>query len=134
MDRNMNLRLIKLTFLTAALYGTVLMISMLIHPPQMLGRAPWQQPEIYYGFATMGLAWQVVFFLIAADPFRYRTLMLVSAIYDKFAFVIVLVVLLIKHRARPHWIPPAILESVFALAFFLAYLSTPTATKNTKMD
>jgi hypothetical protein len=106
---------------------------MLVHPPEMLGRAPWQQPEIYYGFATMGLAWQVVFFLIASDPFRYRTLMLVSAIYDKFAFVVVLVALLIKHRARPHWIPPAIVEFVFAVAFFLAYLSVAAATTKAEL-
>jgi hypothetical protein len=124
MEFHVHLRIVRWIFAVAGLYGTVLMIGMLVHPPAMLGKAPWQQPEIYYGFATMGLAWQVVFFLVAADPQRYRLMMFVSAVYDKLAFVAVLVVLLLKRRAGLHWIGPAVNEFVFGMAFLVCYILT----------
>src|ERR1019366_1402425 len=131
MEFAMQLRIVRWIFVVAGLYGTVLTISMLVHPPAMLGKAPWQQPEIYYGFATMGLAWQVVFFLIAGDPRRYRIMMFVSAIYDKLAFVAVLVVLLLKRRAELHWVGPAVNEFVFAMAFLVSYFLTAETPKPT---
>ena len=35
-------------------------------------------PEYYYGFAIIGLAWQVAFIVISNDPQRFRPLMLVT--------------------------------------------------------
>lgn len=35
--------------------------------------------SFYYGFASVALAWQVVYLLIGLDPARYRPMMLVGA-------------------------------------------------------
>ncbi len=91
----------------------------------MVGRASSQQPEIYYGFAGVGLAWQAVFVLIANDPIRYRPVMLIAAMGEKFLFAGTLLVLLIRHIARPHWIPPAVIDFTFGVLFIAAYVVTP---------
>ena len=100
------------------------MLGFFLHPPEMLGKAPWQQPEMYYGFAAVVLAWQIVFLLIASDPIRYRPLMPLSAICEKFGFVAVLAVLLLMHRAGRHWLPPAAIEFFWGVGFLLAFALT----------
>jgi len=37
-------------------------------------------PEFFYGFIGVGLAWQVLFLIIAQDPVRYRPVMLCGAL------------------------------------------------------
>ena len=114
-------------FLAAAIYGFPVLGLWFFHTPAMVGRASWQQPEIYYGFAGVGLAWQAVFVLIASDPIRYRPLMLIAAFGEKFFFAGILVVLLLRHIARPHWIPPAVMDFSLGVAFLIAYfLTDPT--------
>ena len=46
-------------FTLAALYGIPVMLGFFLHTPEMLGKAPWRQPEMYYGFASVTLAWQI---------------------------------------------------------------------------
>ena len=49
------------------------------HPPAIT------HPEFYYGFIGVGLAWQIAFLIIGADPVRFRPMMLPSAI-EKLSF------------------------------------------------
>jgi hypothetical protein len=121
-------------FAVAGIYGTALMLAMLIHPPAMLGKAPTQQPEMYYGFITICLAWQIAFLLIATNPKKYRPLILIAALFEKFAFVIVLVVLLLQHRAGHHWIPSATIEFLFALSFLAAYFLLKSQNESPQMN
>jgi hypothetical protein len=93
--------------------------------PRMVGHARQQQPEIYYGFGSIGLAWQIVFILIATDPVRYRPLMLIAAVFEKSFFAGLLVWLYLRHIAGFHWLPVAALEGAFGLAFVAAYCVTP---------
>jgi len=46
---------------------------------------PITHPEYYYGFAGVTLVWQILFFLIANDPIKYRTIMLI-AILEKLSY------------------------------------------------
>jgi len=117
-------KIVRWTFTLAAIYGIPIFAAWFFHTPKMVGRASSQQPEIYYGFAGLGLAWQAVFLLIAGDPRRYRPLMLIAAIGEKFLFAGILVVLLLQHLARAHWIPPAVIEFAFGIAFLIAYFMT----------
>jgi hypothetical protein len=118
------LRLARWIFLLAAVYGIPVFTLWFFHTPHMVGRASSQQPEIYYGFAGLGLVWQIVFLLIASDPLRYRPLMLIAAIGEKFLFSGMLVVLLIRGIARPHWIPPAVIDFILGCGFLLSYVLT----------
>ena len=117
-------KLARWIFIIAAICGIPLLGVWFFITPKMVGHASSQQPEIYYGFAGLGLAWQAVFLLIAYDPYRYRPLMLFAAIGEKFFFSGMLVVLLLKHIARPHWIPPAVCDGVLGVAFVVAYFIT----------
>jgi hypothetical protein len=111
-------------FIIAGAYGVPAMGSWFLITPKIVWQAPSQQPEIYYGFAGLALAWQVVFLLIAFDPRRYRPLMLISAFGEKFLFSGMLVVLMLRHIARPHWRPFAAIDFVLGVAFLLAYFLT----------
>jgi len=37
-------------------------------------------PGFYYGFVSVGLAWQVAFLVIARDPVRFRLMMIPAAL------------------------------------------------------
>src|ERR1700722_1345441 len=54
-------------------------------------------PGFYYGFAGVGLAWQITFFLIARDPVRYR-IMMIPGLLEKLAFGGAVVVLVAQNR------------------------------------
>jgi hypothetical protein len=124
MDVNRRINVARWIFLLAAIYGIPVLGVWFFHTPAMVGRASSQQPEIYYGFAGLGVAWQIVFLLIASDPLRYRPLMLISASCEKFFFAGMLVVLLIRHIAQRHWIPPAVIDGSLGIAFLYAYFIT----------
>jgi hypothetical protein len=111
-------------FIIAAIYGIPVLGSWFFYTPHMVGHASTQQPEIYYGFAGLGVAWQVVFLLIASDPIRYRPLMLIAALGEKFLFSGMLIVLLIRHIAQRHWIPPAVIDFTFGVGFLASYFLT----------
>ena len=80
----------KYTFGVAGIYGLLILIPQYFleekngadFPPAIT------HPEYFYGFVSVALAFQFVFLLIANNPVRYRPLMLLSALLEKFPFVI----------------------------------------------
>jgi hypothetical protein len=70
----------------------------------------------------------MVFLLIASDPLRYRPLMLIAAICEKFFFSGMLVVLYLRHIAGKHWLPPAAIDGLLGVAFVIAYVLTAPCT------
>ena len=83
-------------------------------------------PEYYYGFVGLGIAWQVVFLIISTDPVKYRLLMLPSLI-EKFSFAIAVAVLLSSGRVGPYIIPGAGIDTVLGVLFFISFLKIPKA-------
>jgi uncharacterized NAD-dependent epimerase/dehydratase family protein len=86
-------------FLVAGIYG-LLVLTPLYFLEGMIGReAPpaITHPEYFYGFIGVGLAWQVLFLLLAHDPVRYR-LMMLPAILEKVSYGMALVALLAQGR------------------------------------
>ena len=111
-------------FYSAGGYGVLIMSAMLAAPRPFLQGRPLTQPEFYYGFVLVVLAWQVVFLLIATDPLRYRPLMLIAALGEKFAFVLAIITLITTHKIAPHWAAPATLDALLGCAFLLAFRLT----------
>ena len=67
-------------FLVAGIYGVVL-LAPLYFICDMIGAQdppPIAHPAFFYGFAGLGLAWQVAFFIISRDPMRFRPMMIPS--------------------------------------------------------
>jgi hypothetical protein len=78
-------------------------------------------PGFYYGFVSMGLAWQAVFLVIAQDPVRFR-LMMIPSMIDKFGYGASLLVLYLQRRLHPSDLVfggvDVLLGALFLLAFF----------------
>lgn len=76
----------KIIFYIAGIWG-LLIITPLYFMFDLIGRQdppPITHPGFFYGFVGAAFAWQLVFFVIARDPIRYRPLILPS-IVEKFA-------------------------------------------------
>jgi hypothetical protein len=76
----------------------------------------------YYGSLGGVLAWQFAFFVIAADPIRYRWMM-IPALMEKLFWVAALIVFYIQGRMTSAQlaggtIPHGLLGVLFVIAFF----------------
>jgi hypothetical protein len=121
------MRLARIIFVAAAIYGLLLLVPGLL-VENTGGHAFLAQPEYYYGFYGLALAWQVGFLLIASDPLRYRPLMLV-AVLEKATFFGACIALWSAGRL-PGMSGPflgAMIDGLLMLLFLLAWWVTPRA-------
>jgi hypothetical protein len=119
----------KILFWIAGVWG-VLVLTPLYFMFDLIGRQdppPITHPGFFYGFAGAGLAWQIVFFVIATDPARYRTLMIPSVL-EKLSYVAPVVVLVLQ--GRMHWSDLVFVGSdlLLAVLFTIAYFKTQPQT------
>jgi len=80
-------------------------------------------PGFYYGFVSVGLAWQVVFFYIARDPVRLRPMMIPSVI-EKFGYGASLLVLYFQQRIHASDLVLGGVDVLLGVLFLLAFLRT----------
>lgn len=116
----------KRVFFIAAVYGVIVLVPQYFME-DMVGRdfpPPITHPEHFYGFIGVALAWQILFFIIARDPVRYRGAML-PAILEKLAFGIAAIVLYAQGRLAAPVLGAGVIDLVFAALFFVALRSTP---------
>ena len=97
-------------YFTESLWGST-------YPP------PVTHPELYYGFAGVTLAWQIVFLLLSGDPLRYRLLML-PAILEKASYAGAAILLFAGGRLASALLVPAGIDAVLGVLFLIAYLRT----------
>jgi hypothetical protein len=113
----------KIIFLAAAIYGVVL-LAPLYFIFDMIGAQdppPITHPAFFYGFAGLGLAWQVAFFIIARDPLRFRPMMIPS-ILEKVGYGGAVVVLYAQGRMHPQDLAFGCVDLLFAALFAVAFL------------
>lgn len=77
-------------------------------------------PGFYYGFISVGLAWQVAFLVIARDPVRFR-LMMIPSVLEKFGYGTSLLVLYFQHRLHPSDLVFGGVDVLFGVLFVLAF-------------
>ncbi len=117
----------KIVFWLAGIWG-VLMFAPLYFIFDLVGRQeppPITHPGFYYGFAAMALAWQFGFFVIAADPGRFRAMMIPGAL-GKFGWGIAVIVLYLQQRISAGDVALGIVDLVLAALFLLAFAKTPS--------
>jgi len=115
----------KTVFRIAGVYGLLVTFPLYFleqklsadYPPAM------NHPEYYYAFAGITMVWQILFFLIAGDPLRYRPLILLSVL-EKLSLVPMIVVLLPRQQFPLTWLPPVMADLILAVLFCAAYLKT----------
>jgi hypothetical protein len=118
----------KIVFWIAAIWG-VLVLTPLFFIFDSIGRndpPPVTHPGFYYGFATVGLAFQFVFMVIATDPARFRPVMIPS-VFEKFSYVIAVVTLYLQRRIHPADLTFAGADLLLGLLFVAAYFKTRSA-------
>ncbi|HYM36067.1 MAG TPA: hypothetical protein VET48_11760, partial [Steroidobacteraceae bacterium] len=81
----------------------------------------------FYGFAGLGVAWQVLFLVIARDPLRFRLAMLPSII-EKISFGASTIWLFIDNRVTLQLTLLSCVDLCFAALFAISYLKTRAAT------
>jgi hypothetical protein len=80
-------------------------------------------PEFFYGFVSLGIAWQIAFLCVAVDPVRYR-LMMIPSMVEKFSFAIAVAILVFKNRAPASVAAFAGIDLILGILFVIAYLKT----------
>jgi hypothetical protein len=112
----------KIVFWIAGIWG-VLVLTPLYFIFDMIGRndpPPITHPAFYYGFVSVGLAFQVVFLVIARDPVRFRPMMIPSVL-EKFGYGATLLVLFLQNRLHPQDLALGCVDLLFGVFFLAAF-------------
>jgi hypothetical protein len=120
------MRFAKVVFWIAGVWG-VLVITPLYFMFDRINRAdppPITHPGFFYGFVGAALAWQIVFFLIATDPARYRPLMIPS-LFEKLSYSAAVVLLVLEGRMHASDLVFGGTDLLLGVLFALAYFKTP---------
>jgi uncharacterized membrane protein len=112
------------TFLIAAIYGFIVLLPQyFLESRNSKGSPMMENPEYYYGFIGIALAWQVVFFLISRDPVRFRPIM-IAAILEKATFGFATVALFILGRLHTEMLVAGLLDLILGVLFTIAWVRT----------
>ena len=119
------MRFAKIVFLVAGIYGLVVLTPLYFLEGTVGQRTPppITHPEFYYGFAGVGLAWQLLFLVLSTDPTRYRPMILPS-ILEKVSYGAALLVLYSQGRIAVSTLAVGSVDWIFAFLFLAAYLAT----------
>ena len=119
------MRFAKIVFWIAAIWG-VLILTPLYFMFDIIGRQDppaITHPAFYYGFVSLGLAFQVGFLVIAQDPVRLRPMMIPSVL-EKFGYGASLLTLYLQNRLRLQDFALAGVDLLFGVLFLAAFFKT----------
>ncbi len=122
------MRFAKIVFWIACIWG-VLVLTPLFFIYDKIGQQdppPVTHPGFYYGFVTVALAWQLAFMVIAADPVRYRGIM-IPAMVEKFGYAAAIAVLYLQGRIHPADLTFGATDLLLGLLFVAAFIKTKAA-------
>ncbi|HSB11239.1 MAG TPA: hypothetical protein VLM38_17255 [Blastocatellia bacterium] len=122
------MRFSRTVFVAAGIWG-VLIVSPLYFLESMINEQqppPITHPEYYYGFAGVTLVWQILFFVIARNPIRYRPMMLI-AILEKLSYCPAAGLLFAAGRVPSAVFLVSLPDLVWAALFAIAYWKTPAS-------
>jgi hypothetical protein len=122
------MRFAKIVFLVARIYGLLILAPIYFMENAIGQRTPpaITHTEYFYGFLGAGLAWQVLFLVLSADPVRYRAMILPS-ILEKVSYGIALIVLYSQRRLPLSVLAIGSVDWIFAFLFLAAYFKTKPA-------
>ncbi|MFZ0319391.1 MAG: hypothetical protein WAL56_09720 [Candidatus Sulfotelmatobacter sp.] len=115
----------KIVFWIAGIWG-ILILAPLYFMFDLIGQKdppPITHPPFYYGFIGVGLAFQIVFFVIAKNPVRLRPMMIPSVL-EKFGYGATLAVLYAQNRLHPQDLALGGVDVLFGVLFLAAFFKT----------
>jgi hypothetical protein len=119
------MRFAKIVFIVAGVWGIVV-LTPLYFLYDVTGRQyspPADYPQLFYGFLSVAMAWQVAFLVIGSSPARFRLLMIPSII-EKLGYVVTLLVLYGQGRIPATDATPAIPDFLLGVLFIAAFAKT----------
>lgn len=120
----MTIKLAQRILFLAGIYGVLVITPLLFLEKHLSERFPpaITHPELYYGFVTGTLAWQIGYLIMARDPLRYRP-MLLAAIVSKAGYAISVLILVIQKRVDAMNLGLAAIDFTLAMLFLWIVLS-----------
>lgn len=118
----------KVLFIIAGIWG-VLVLTPLYFMFHLIGRQDppaITHPAFYYGFVGTALTWQIAFFVIAANPVRFRPF-IIPSIIEKYSYAIAGLVLYFQARMRASDLVFIAADFCFGGLFLIAFFVTPSA-------
>jgi hypothetical protein len=112
----------KYSFLFAGIYGLLVLLPQYFLEAKVGADSPPSitHPEFFYGFVGVGIAFQIVFLIISADPAKYR-LMILPSIVEKFSFAIAATVLFIGGRLAVPMFAAAMIDALLGVLFIVSW-------------
>src|SRR3954471_3289774 len=119
------MRFAKIVYNVAGIYGLIALLPQYFLENRIGQTTPpaITHPEYFYGFAGVGIAWQIVFLIIGSDPERFRPLML-AALVEKFPFVISSVWLIAVGRTATSFAVPVAIDFILGVLFLISFFKT----------
>jgi hypothetical protein len=115
----------RIVFWIASVWG-VLVLTPLFFLFDAIGRTDppaITHPGFYYGFAAVALCWQVVFMVIAANPIRFRPMMIL-AMMEKFSYATVVYLLFQQGRMHASDLTFAGTDFLLGVLFLISFVKT----------
>lgn len=118
-------RFARWVFRIAGIYGLLVVAPLFFLEDLLVSFTPpaLTHPEHYYGFLAITVAWQLAFLVIAADPPRYR-LMMVPAMVEKFLYASVMAWLVVRGRTALVAIGAVLNDGILGVLFVIAFVRT----------
>jgi hypothetical protein len=115
----------KYVFIGAGVWGIVVLTPFywLVDVTGRRYAPPTEYPHFFYGFFAITMAWQFAFLVIGSNPIRFRPLM-VPSMFEKFSYVVTLVVLYNQARISGADFQAAIPDLILGILFVVAFVKT----------
>lgn len=126
------LRLARWIFRLAGTYGLLVTFPLYFAEETIERRFPpaITHPDLFYGFISVVVAWQVAFLVIAQSPARYHPLMLV-AVFEKFSYGVAVAALYHVNRVPLPVFALGVVDLVQGALFLLAFwITSPVAERS----
>jgi len=113
----------------AGVYGLIVLLPLYFERAKYERLAPpvITHLEFYYGFVGVTVAWQVAFLMIAAQPLRYRPLMIPCCL-EKFSYGIAVLVLGFQNQIAAIAMAFGTVDLVLGVLFVISYVRVGSAT------
>jgi hypothetical protein len=121
------MKFVRIVFISAGIWGIVVLIP-LYWRVDLTGyryTLP-NDPQFFYGFLSVTMAWQIAFLVIGSNPTRLRPLM-VPAIIEKIGYVLTVVMMHSGARILSRDILVVMPDLLLGILFILALGETPQA-------
>ena len=115
----------KVVFRIAGVWGILVLTPLFFVIDEISRRfpPPITHPQYYYGFVALAWVFQLIFFVIASDPARFRPL-IIPSILEKAGFVVTCLVLLLRGGITASEASGAAADLSLGILFICAWFTT----------